>query len=85
MNVDGPFGAPAQDHKDYNVMILVGAGIGVTPFASVLNDLLDHMKKSRCANCGHVTHAMGVKKVSHLQALHRCALQFSNLWMMRKH
>lgn len=64
VNVDGPFGAPAQNHKDYNVMILVGAGIGVTPFASVLNDLLDHMKKSRCANCGHVTREMGVKKVS---------------------
>lgn len=42
--VDGPFGAPAQDHKDYKVMLLVGAGIGVTPMASVLNDILDRMK-----------------------------------------
>lgn len=61
--VDGPFGAPAQDHDDYNVMILVGAGIGVTPFASVLNDILDNMKKGRCPNCGHIGSSFNVKKV----------------------
>ncbi|GMH40836.1 hypothetical protein BSKO_08740 [Bryopsis sp. KO-2023] len=61
--VDGPFGAPAQNHKDYNVMILVGAGIGVTPFASVLNDILDTMKKNRCPNCQHSLGTSNVKKV----------------------
>ncbi|GMH34692.1 hypothetical protein BSKO_02553 [Bryopsis sp. KO-2023] len=50
--VDGPFGAPAQNFKDYNVAILIGAGIGVTPFASVLNEMLDTMKQHRCARCG---------------------------------
>jgi len=38
--VDGPYGAPAQDFTKYPVAILVGAGIGVTPFAAVLQDLL---------------------------------------------
>lgn len=52
VHVDGPFGAPAQDHKDYKVMILVGAGIGVTPFASVLNDILEMMKKKKESKTG---------------------------------
>lgn len=40
MYVDGPHGAPAQEFTKYKVAILVGAGIGVTPFAAVLRDLL---------------------------------------------
>ncbi|KAJ1970716.1 hypothetical protein H4R34_005974, partial [Dimargaris verticillata] len=37
--VDGPFGAPTEHVFDYEVALLVGAGIGVTPFASVLKSL----------------------------------------------
>ncbi|CAD7700151.1 unnamed protein product [Ostreobium quekettii] len=61
--VDGPFGAPAQDHTQYSVMILVGAGIGVTPMASVLNDLLDKMRQYRCQRCGATSDAFKVKQV----------------------
>eukprot|EP00210_Caulerpa_lentillifera_P004640 g4425.t1 len=50
--VDGPFGAPAQNYADYKVVVLIGAGIGVTPFASVLTDLLDALKGSACPHCG---------------------------------
>ncbi|GAA5824896.1 hypothetical protein JCM3770_005093 [Rhodotorula araucariae] len=39
IRVDGPFGAPAQDVFKAEVAILVGAGIGVTPFASVLKNI----------------------------------------------
>ncbi|BGP40975.1 hypothetical protein JCM10449v2_004940 [Rhodotorula kratochvilovae] len=39
IRVDGPFGAPAQDVFKSEVAILVGAGIGVTPFASVLKNI----------------------------------------------
>lgn len=38
--IDGPYGAPAQDFTKYKVSMLIGAGIGVTPFAAVLRDLL---------------------------------------------
>ena len=37
--VDGPFGTASEDVFDYEVDILVAAGIGVTPFASVLKDV----------------------------------------------
>ncbi|KAI1261702.1 FAD-binding domain-containing protein [Xylariaceae sp. FL1019] len=39
IGIDGPFGAPAQRFYDFTHTIIVGAGIGVTPFAGVLNDL----------------------------------------------
>ncbi|KAJ4749731.1 Respiratory burst oxidase [Rhynchospora pubera] len=43
--IDGPYGAPAQDYKKYDVLLLVGLGIGATPFISILKDLLNNMVK----------------------------------------
>lgn len=36
--MDGPFGAGQQDWYRYDISILVGGGIGVTPYASILKD-----------------------------------------------
>lgn len=38
--LDGPFGEGHQEWDDYEVSVLVGGGIGVTPFASILKDLV---------------------------------------------
>uniref|UniRef100_A0A673Z4M1 NAD(P)H oxidase (H2O2-forming) n=1 Tax=Salmo trutta TaxID=8032 RepID=A0A673Z4M1_SALTR len=38
--LDGPFGEGHQDWTDFEVAVLVGGGIGVTPFASILKDLV---------------------------------------------
>ncbi|KAK9841472.1 hypothetical protein WJX74_006501 [Apatococcus lobatus] len=38
--MDGPYGAPTQDHKHFRNLLLVGAGIGLTPMVSVLKSLL---------------------------------------------
>lgn len=32
--VDGPFGSASEDYLNYETVYLIGAGIGVTPFAS---------------------------------------------------
>lgn len=37
--VDGPFGSASEDVFKYEVAVLVGAGIGVTPFASILKSI----------------------------------------------
>ena len=37
--VDGPFGEGHQDWYRFEVSVLVGGGIGVTPFASILKDI----------------------------------------------
>ncbi|KZP00841.1 NADPH oxidase [Calocera viscosa TUFC12733] len=39
VRIDGPFGAPAEDVFESEVAVLVGAGIGVTPFASILKHI----------------------------------------------
>ncbi|XP_010251608.1 PREDICTED: respiratory burst oxidase homolog protein A-like [Nelumbo nucifera] len=43
--IDGPYGAPAQDYQKYDVLLLVGLGIGATPFISILKDLLNSIVK----------------------------------------
>ncbi|XP_043348873.1 NADPH oxidase 1 isoform X4 [Dermochelys coriacea] len=39
IEMDGPFGTASEDVFQYEVAMLVGAGIGVTPFASVLKSI----------------------------------------------
>ncbi|KAM0825563.1 hypothetical protein ACQ4PT_069470 [Festuca glaucescens] len=43
--IDGPYGSPAQDYGKYDVLLLVGLGIGATPFISILKDLLNNIIK----------------------------------------
>ncbi|XP_030587776.1 dual oxidase 1 [Archocentrus centrarchus] len=38
--LDGPFGEGHQEWIDFEVSVLVGGGIGVTPFTSILKDLV---------------------------------------------
>ena len=42
--MDGPFGEGHQDWYRYKVAVLVGGGIGVTPFASILKDIVFRSK-----------------------------------------
>lgn len=39
IGLDGPYGAPAQRFYDFSHTVLVGSGIGVTPFSGILADL----------------------------------------------
>lgn len=43
VGVDGPFGAPAQRFYDFDRSIVVGAGVGVTPFSAILTDMEQHL------------------------------------------
>ncbi|XP_057521923.1 respiratory burst oxidase homolog protein A-like [Amaranthus tricolor] len=45
LRIDGPYGAPAQDYHKYDVLLLVGLGIGATPCISILKDLLNNIVK----------------------------------------
>ncbi|CAN1296738.1 Respiratory burst oxidase homolog protein F [Linum perenne] len=37
--IDGAYGAPSQDHVKYDIVMLIGLGIGATPFISILKDI----------------------------------------------
>ncbi|VFQ87252.1 unnamed protein product [Cuscuta campestris] len=43
--IDGPYGAPAQDYKKYDVVFLVGLGIGATPMISIVKDIVNNIKE----------------------------------------
>lgn len=44
--VDGPFGSASEDVFKHETAVLVGAGIGVTPFASILKSIWYRMNSS---------------------------------------
>ncbi|TYZ68820.1 hypothetical protein PybrP1_000701 [[Pythium] brassicae (nom. inval.)] len=54
--LDGPVGSPTQDYHRYKTVICVAGGIGVTPFASILKDVVHLWEEYRCINCNHVRH-----------------------------
>ena len=52
--IDGPFGEGHQDWFRYEVAILVGGGIGVTPFASILKELVHRFNIGARVECRKV-------------------------------
>lgn len=47
IRIDGPYGAPAEDVFNSEVAVLIGAGIGVTPFASILKHIWYRQKRGK--------------------------------------
>jgi len=45
LRIDGPFGAASEEVFEYKTVILVGAGIGVTPFASILKHIKNVLQR----------------------------------------
>eukprot|EP00948_MAST-09A_sp_MAST-9A-sp1_P004121 g4121.t1 len=45
LKVDGPHAAPAQHYDEYRTMMIIGAGIGLTPCASILRATLRYRWK----------------------------------------
>ena len=45
LRVDGPHSAPAQHYSHYGTVMLIGAGIGLTPCASILTSMLRYKWK----------------------------------------
>ncbi|XP_064169287.1 NADPH oxidase 5 [Anguilla rostrata] len=53
--VDGPYGTPTRQIFASEHAILIGAGIGITPFASILQSIMYRyrMRKQNCPNCSY--------------------------------
>ncbi|TEA18700.1 Superoxide-generating NADPH oxidase heavy chain subunit A [Colletotrichum sidae] len=58
VGINGPFGAPAQRFYDFGHTIIVGSGIGVTPFSGILADLQakDDVEHGGPTHAGHHQH-----------------------------
>lgn len=53
--IDGPYGSPSSQIFRAEHAVLIATGIGVTPFASILQSIVHHYEKRRqkCPNCTH--------------------------------
>lgn len=51
VHIDGPYGAPSQDHIKYDIIVLIGLGIGATPFIGILKDIVNSAQNS--SHCDH--------------------------------
>ena len=55
MFIDGPYGSPSVHIFQAEHAVLIGAGIGVTPFASILQSIMIRYRNARqvCPRCNH--------------------------------
>ncbi|XP_070178601.1 NADPH oxidase 5-like isoform X2 [Littorina saxatilis] len=55
VNVDGPYGTPSRHIFEAEHAVLIGSGIGVTPFASILQSIMYRFKEAEvsCPNCAY--------------------------------
>merc|ERR1712241_371736 len=53
--IDGPFGSPSSNFYRAEHAILIGTGIGITPFASILQSIMHRywQVKKKCPNCDY--------------------------------
>uniref|UniRef100_A0A4W6FYZ2 NADPH oxidase 5 n=1 Tax=Lates calcarifer TaxID=8187 RepID=A0A4W6FYZ2_LATCA len=51
--VDGPYGTPTRQIFASEHAVLIGAGIGITPFASILQSIIYRRRKQNCPNCNY--------------------------------
>nr|KAF6393055.1 NADPH oxidase 5 [Pipistrellus kuhlii] len=53
--IDGPYGTPTRRIFASEHAVLIGAGIGITPFASILQSIMYRYQKRKhiCPNCQH--------------------------------
>ncbi|KAF3943851.1 hypothetical protein CMV_029623 [Castanea mollissima] len=63
--IDGPYGAPAQEYKKYNVLLLIGLGIGATPLISIVKDVLNNIKQQKNMEEGIVESGVKSSKRKH--------------------
>jgi hypothetical protein len=52
--IDGPYGTPSQHIFDSEHAVLIASGIGITPFASILQSLMYRYRRAKatCPHCG---------------------------------
>ncbi|KAL5813375.1 hypothetical protein ACOSQ3_024135 [Xanthoceras sorbifolium] len=50
--IDGPYGSASQDYIKYDILVLIGLGIGVTPFISIIKDIDDGVQKTQFDQVG---------------------------------
>ncbi|KAI4343958.1 hypothetical protein L6164_011244 [Bauhinia variegata] len=58
--IDGPYGSASQDHAKYDIVVLIGLGIGATPFISILKDVVNGVDTEDNDHVRSFTHLFSV-------------------------
>lgn len=71
-NIDGPYGTATREIFETEHAVLVGAGIGVTPMASILQSIMYRYKESKrvCPNCKFSFYGVIPESVMKLKKVH---------------
>ena len=72
LRVDGPFGEGHQDWYQFDVSILVGGGIGITPFASILKDIVHRSSLGARFQCKKVRCSAEIRLRGHMMCMYVC-------------
>ena len=72
IHIDGPYGAPASNVFRAQHAVLIATGIGVTPFASILQSIMWRFweNKKTCPGCNHKW-TEGMDRLFHLMKVGR--------------
>lgn len=79
--IDGPYGTPSQDIFDAEHAVLVAAGIGITPFASILQSLMHKYKRAK-ATCPCCSYKLGENMLYNEEKLAVKKVDF--IWVTRE-
>ncbi|KAK9705667.1 hypothetical protein RND81_07G074700 [Saponaria officinalis] len=85
--VDGPYGAPAQEYQNYDVLLLVGLGIGATPFISIVKDLLNNARAATDSNTTSADSLTSFASTSTPQSVNRRTMRVKSAhfyWVTRE-
>jgi len=74
--LEGPFGGGNQDWYKFEVAVMVGGGIGVTPYASILNDLVFGTSTNRYSGvaCKKVSNDLMLDNKHFINLMHKLYL-----------
>lgn len=66
IRIDGPYGAASQDVFKYEIVICIGAGIGQTPFSSILKHIWYRVKCNKMKSTLKKVYFIGVCRDTHV-------------------
>ena len=66
VGIRGPFGAPAQNYFDYQHIVVIGSGIGVTPLLSIWKHIVSRTPKVDPESSIHTSVMNSISGISHV-------------------
>jgi hypothetical protein len=82
--IDGPYGTGTREVFDTQHAVLIGAGIGVTPMASILQSVWYkfHATRQTCPKCAHIFYPEEDTSNTNLKKVRNTVESFNFAWVL---